>query len=471
MVFSICIAHSTELILQDVRCFHGEQRGRVKPITLLVGENSTGKSTFLGCFNVLHQLFSEQLFVNPWGFDRFYRKTDFNGVPFSMGSFRDIVSSKRKSEANIEQFKLGLKISQNESQNILPFHLVVTFTEQKAQPLVSSFRYKFSDDLFLEFKPGSKNTLIAETPKMELNFEIPFRYVNFLLEELSNAEFSVHMTALDRDLYPLIKYLNEVLDILTNPAVRTIHKDRSIFFLLFPPALIKPIPVAPLRSKPKRTYDPVREIQSPEGAHIPMLMMRLDLTNKNGWTSLHDGLVKFGHESGMFSDIAVKRHGEQMSDPFQLQVKVRAGSPANIMDVGYGIRQSLPILVDVMESEKNLSMNDESHCTFLMQQPEIHLHPRAQAELASFFADSYKKCGNRFLIETHSDYIIDRFRIEVRTGNLQAEDVSILYFEPTENGVNIHNMSLDKDGNLVGPPDSYREFFMKETDRVLGFAD
>lgn len=222
------------------------------------------------------------------------------------------------------------------------------------------------------------------------------------------------------------------------------------------------IPVAPLRSKPKRTYDPIRETASADGEHIPMLMMRLDRTDKENWRFLHDNLVEFGRESGLFSDIKVRSHGRQMSDPFQLQVKVRSGSHANIMDVGYGVSQSLPILVDV-RSKKN--------CSFLLQQPEVHLHPRAQAELAGLFVESFRKHGNRFLIETHSDYIIDRVRILVRKQTMKADDVSILYFEPKGSAVTIHSMTLDDDGNLLGAPPGYREFFTKETDRLLGFAD
>ena len=65
-----------------------------------------------------------------------------------------------------------------------------------------------------------------------------------------------------------------------------------------------------------------------------MLMMRLHRTDKRKWTELHDDLTTFGDASGLFSDIVVRRHGGQMSDPFQLQVKVRSGSRANIMDVG-----------------------------------------------------------------------------------------------------------------------------------------
>ena len=237
------------------------------------------------------------------------------------------------------------------------------------------------------------------------------------------------------------------------------------------PNLPELVPVAPLRSKPKRTYDPVRETASPEGEHIPMLMMRLDRTDKSHWDSLHDDLVEFGSDAGLFSDIKVGRHGKQMSDPFKLQVKVRSGPYANIVDVGYGISQSLPILVDIMTGSDRRSRRRGHGRTFLLQQPEVHLHPSGQAQLASLFIKSLKNRGNRFLIETHSDYIVDRVRISVRKGLLKPDEVSVLYFEPKGNAVNIHNMSLDDDGNLEGAPPGYREFFLKETDQLLGFTD
>ena len=220
------------------------------------------------------------------------------------------------------------------------------------------------------------------------------------------------------------------------------------------------IPVAPLRSKPKRTYDPIRDSASPDGQHVPMLMMRLARTGKPHWTSLHDDLVRFGRASGLFSNIKVKRHCRQMSDPFQLQVKVRTGPHANLMDVGYGISQSLPILVDLMHEKQSVC---------LLQQPEVHLHPRGQAELASLLVESCKKRDNRFLVETHSDYIVDRVRILVRRGELEAGDVSVPYFEPNGNAVTIHNMTPGPGRQSGRGPRGYRDFFLKETDRLLGF--
>lgn len=73
------------------------------------------------------------------------------------------------------------------------------------------------------------------------------------------------------------------------------------------------------------------------------------------------------------------------------------------------------------------------------------------------------------MIETHSDYIVDRVRISVRKQRLKTDDVSILYFEPTGNAVKIHNMTLDEHGNLRDAPAGYRDFFAKETGQAACF--
>ena len=65
----------------------------------------------------------------------------------------------------------------------------------------------------------------------------------------------------------------------------------------------------------------------------------------------------------------------------------------------------------------------------------------------------------------------NRVRISVRKGLLKPDDVSVLYFEPKGSAVAIHDMTLDEHGNLLAAPEGYRDFFMKETDKLLGFAD
>ncbi len=455
-----------DLLLCDVRCFQGMQRGRLRPITLLVGENSTGKTTFLGCYSVLHQAFSRPDIESL---------LDFNERPFAMGSFRDIVRSRRGPHGRIEDFKIGLAVEPTPSRGIPPHRLLATFREEGSQPVTSSLRFEFGSESFLDLRRSPEGTIVR-IPDREVPIDSRFSEVLFLLDFA--VTLPIHERLRPREnmqqLRPVVDYLRSLSsDRRTRSRGRRPPGDGRGGF--WPPHLLSPIPVAPLRSKPERTYNPIREAASPEGKHVPMLMMRLNRTDVSHWDSLHDELVTFGREAGLFSDIRVKRHGKQMSDPFQLQVKVRTGPHANIVDVGYGVSQSLPILVDVMtagESDRGGSRGRGAKGrSFLLQQPEVHLHPRGQAELANLFIEAFKKRGHRFLIETHSDYVVDRVRISVRKGLLKPDDVSILYFEPTGNAVTIHNLTLDEHGNLRDAPAGYRDFFVRETDRLLGFAD
>ena len=371
-----------------------------------------------------------------------------------MGSFRDIVRSQRGRSGRIDEFTLGFSIPFDRRGRVAPLIVRVTFSEEGSQPIVSSVHYNFGKDSFSLHRGINHQETIFKTSKFEatIDFALDENWI-YWLDYLGSGR-GEHAEA-SRDAKRVIKYLTEILSSYKKSA-------RRIRFFLWTEGLPSLLPVAPLRSKPKRTYDPIRETASPEGEHIPMLMMRLDRTDKSRWNELHDNLVTFGKASGLFSDIAVRRHGRQMSDPFQLQVKVRAGSRANIMDVGYGVSQSLPILVDVRSHEQSI---------FLLQQPEVHLHPRAQAELASLFVESYKKGHNHFIIETHSDYIIDRIRILAKKKEINPDDVSILYFAPQGNAVEIHSISLDDRGNLQGSPEGYRDFFIRESDRLLGFEN
>ncbi len=452
--------HAEELILDDVRCFQGEQRGRLRPITVLVGENSTGKSTFLACFSVIHQMMS-RFPLSVGG------SPDFNQEPFSMGSFRDIVRSRLGPKGRINEFKLGVKLARSSGRR-LPTEVLITFVEQGSQPVQSSYLYRFGSSDFLELRTIRPDRSILRIPGMEVEIDFPFeRLWRYELGTLfADDDFEKEFPAAR----PVVAYVRKLLKVEAVPDGRfRYHFD---FRYPFHGTLI---PIAPLRAKPKRTYDPVREDPTPEGEHVPMLMMRLDHAETAQWQSLHNRLVEFGRESGLFSDIKVRRHGKQISDPFQLQVKVRSGSHANIMDVGYGVSQSLPILVNLMSRNgKNRSGRSvrRRNTTFLMQQPEVHLHPRGQAELATLFARFARAPSNsRFVIETHSDYIIDRLRILVRKKTLKPDDVSIIYFEPRHNAVQVHSLTLDKNGNIENAPPGYRSFFLKETDSLLGFDD
>jgi len=439
-------SQTTFLSLQDVRCFQGTQQGELRPITLLVGENSTGKSTFLGCLNTIHRLLAAPFYFRP--------DPDFNEDPFLMGSFREIVRARRGPSGKITEFKIGLGFSPPKGGNR---QITLGFREHGSQPAVGSVSWVASGGCCTVAEAGPEKTLVLVG---SVRYEFS-ESIEDALHMLSRSTSGVrrpedkpeYQAAMDSFHVFMSKWWED-----NAPKRRVVGgwglpdwRRNSL------------VSIAPLRAKRQRTYDPIRETSSSEGSHVPMRMMRLARSRKVEWKNLHDDLVTFGKESGMYSDVRVRGpHGQHMSDPFQLQFKVRSGIHSNIVDVGYGVSQSLPILVDISSSRST---------TFLLQQPEVHLHPRGQAELASLFVKSAKSHRNRFLIETHSDYIIDRVRIDVRSGKLAAKDVSILYFEPNGTSVEIHNIQLDESGNLLNVPTGYRDFFAKETDRLLGFDE
>jgi predicted ATPase len=222
----------------------------------------------------------------------------------------------------------------------------------------------------------------------------------------------------------------------------------------------RPYAFAPIRTSPQRTYDPVSSEPRPEGSHIPMLLATLARSaSSQGWRAMQSALQDFGSKSGLFDGIEIVNKGRKESDPFQ--IGIRSGGPAvNLIDVGYGVSQSLPLLVDTIRQAAG-------HELFLLQQPEVHLHPRAQAELGSFFASQARK-DRKFVIETHSDHLVDRVRMEVRRKKLKPEDVSLLYFERGKHGATIHNLELDRNGGIVNPPEGYRQFFLNEERDLLG---
>ncbi len=102
---------------------------------------------------------------------------------------------------------------------------------------------------------------------------------------------------------------------------------------------------APIRTEPLRTYSPIEALSSAEGSHIPILLAQLKSFDSKQWTVIRDRLIAFGKQADLFQEIDIKRLGRSNSDPFQLMITV-SKVRSNIIDVGYGISQVLPIVVE-----------------------------------------------------------------------------------------------------------------------------
>ena len=437
----------TQFTIEEVRCFAERQEFNIRPLTFLVGENSTGKTTALACFHVLAN------YIRGLGID-------FNSHPYSMGTFKDIVRNSKKAE---KVFKLGCTFK-DENGDV---EGIFEFVEKSGgiEPVAKSVTVKFTD--------GEIVLNIDDTAERGIRV-VPFD------EERNHYHIDLHSAIFDATRpFLLLGRLPQVLDNLAQigegqseggKAFMNYFSDKKYpwFETWEGPSVFS---ISPIRSRPERTYNPTRIFYDPEGSDIPMLLMEIQATDKKRWDALKAQLVDFGKRSDLFQSIDVKILGGSMGNPFQLRVKVR-GPNSNIVDVGYGVSQILPILVHIFDLpvSRRYRYGEES-IVFLLQQPEVHLHPRAQAALSSSLATAANQGGQSFIVETHSDYMIDRARIEIRKGNIRPEDVSLIYLEPKGNVVKVHNISFDDMGNMINVPNHYREFFLTETKRLIGFED
>ena len=435
----------TQFSMEEVRCFAERQNFEIRPLTFLVGENSTGKTTALGCFQALADYLSPHV-----------RGIDFNRKPYSMGIFRDILRNSRNNE---KAFKLGFKFKFG-NENV---ECTAELVEKRGgfEPAVRSLTLNFTDgevvvsvaekeeELWPQMNLVSfdkeKNEYHLTCGSTELGFITPsFLFAFGHLEEVTEGE----------------KAFNEY----RKAKAESIEDNITGWLGLGSTEVFS---AAPIRSRPGRTFDVTRVSDDPEGGDVPVHLMLMQTTRKKRWEDLKRELVQFGKLSGMFHNIEVKNLASP-GGPFQVKVKVR-GPNSNLIDVGYGVSQILPILVQILDLPSPSDPATEIPY-FLLQQPEVHLHPKAQAELSTLMARSAGEHKGAFLVETHSDYMIDRARIEIRKGTVRPDEVSLIYLEPKGRVVKVHNIHFDEMANMIGVPKHYGEFFLKETDRLMGFA-
>ena len=113
---------------------------------------------------------------------------------------------------------------------------------------------------------------------------------------------------------------------------------------------------------------------------------------------------------------------------------------SNILDVGIGTSQILPIIIE--------SVNSKNDSLIIVEEPETHIHPNEQAKLADLFVGCVNDDNKKFIIETHSIFLVTQLQILIASGKISAKDVNVYFFDQDKEGTKIKDMALNSNGQF-----------------------
>lgn len=423
----------------------------LKDVNFLVGENSTGKTSVLALI---------KLMTDP----HFWLggTTAFGSEEIKLGNYRDIVSASVKDRS---YFRIGLFVGGEGTENESPIAYLITFKEKEGMPFISRYTLVLEGQQ-IQVKFTSKKILYKSESKYRLSSSRPEE-----IEDMFNTWIREHEKSSGK--YKTLKgpvsllgtslgVLNAVLSSGFKPSEKkVIGFDGRGLRITWGAVFKNVIMLAPIRTSPKSTYDEYNTEFSPEGAHTPYRIKKYFRKRREREQFLQY-INRFGEDSGLLTTIAIKNYGRNVTSPFELDIALD-GTLLKIVNVGYGVSQILPVIVEVFEKAEDVC--------FLIQQPEIHLHPRAQYALGNLFYELATLGRKSFIVETHSDFIIDSFRFRYRNKeeNIKPEG-QILYFERFEEGNRLFSIDILENGELPEEqPEGYRDFFIREQMRMLGY--
>ncbi|HLA34159.1 MAG TPA: AAA family ATPase [Rhodocyclaceae bacterium] len=411
----------------------------LRKTNFLVGENSTGKSSFLS----LLYLVSRPPF---WFYPEFSIQEELE-----LGGFSDIVSAWAEDKSS---FKVGVVFTRKDKSGRTELAFSIhTFAEKDGTPQLvenTQLRANKLTALVFESKRTKYRTLKSNT-LFESEDEAIAEFVRLSHTEIGSTQ---GLKAFPRGI-PSEPPLPVALSILQS--LESGEKVVKNEFKAEIPIALDMTWVAPIRTKPRRIYDGMKRSYSPEGEHIPLLL-RKSLRSTSKSEKFADSLAAFGNASGLFETVVAHSFGRGNQTPFELLIKFK-GAELNINNVGYGVSQALPLVVEFLTSEKN--------GTFAVQQPEVHLHPKAQAALGGLIFQLAAERKHAFFIETHSDYLIDRYRLSMRN-EPKPPDSQVVFFVRTPKGNEAHILPISADGLYPSEqPNEFRDFFIKEEMSLL----
>jgi hypothetical protein len=164
-------------------------------------------------------------------------------------------------------------------------------------------------------------------------------------------------------------------------------------------------------------------------------------------------IARWLKQIGLIESFIVKPISDGRKE-YEVRIKIQSNAPeVLITDVGFGISQILPVLVQCFYVEPN--------STLFFEQPEIHLHPSVQSHLGDLFIEATKARekgkdrNTQIIVESHSEHLIRRIQRRIAENVIEPKDVALFFIHQKNGHALIEEMNLDIFGNITNWPDNF----------------
>jgi AAA ATPase domain len=421
----------TSLRLKNFKCFADSGVIPLSPLTVIFGRNNVGKSSILQGLMALRQTYDSA---------EYEARLNLRGPLFRGGTYADVVHD-HKARA-----KLAIEVGVTREDDRTASLAFEYSSDEPRPPRLSSFRLSAPSHAPIRISRGQG----AGGP-----FEMYIGGTRMGGTKSANFSFPVH---------GLLPVIGEEPPRVGRPSERRASSRehaRSTFGYV-EQCLESMRVMGAFRRAPERRYD--------YGGYI---RESLDIEGRTVVDALIDDATRRGKSKGeLFSQVnkwlgEVGRVALLPIHPlapdtrvYELRLRdLRSGRWANFADLGSGIGQAFPVIVEGLRTPPG--------GMFLVQEPEIHLHPDAQLAMADFLI-ALVNSGRRVIAETHSEALLLRIRRRIveathRRAELGHEDLSVLIVEQAERGPSrVRHVSIDDLGQLTGWPSGFYEDTTKE---------
>lgn len=426
-----------KMSLENFKSFRQLKDVELRNITVIAGKNSCGKSSILQSLLLLKQTLESSTDAPICLEGKYIKCSNIKEITYGLPPVNQAKISYDFLMSNGRNVKLSFK-NKKVDENYIPIVDSIHIESDKNNLLSPS---NLTPNKFLNIIKNHKFPFeISELESVEVKYDkfIP-KIVNAVIRD---GEGEVNRVSLPW--FFISKDKEQTLDELS-------RELKNIRYL------------SPVRAIPERAYvhysvdsNELNEDGS-NSAHILWSKRNSPVLWKGKEVKLLEALNSCIACMGLSQEISPDRVGEIL---YKVGiVEHSSGNKVSLADVGFGYSQILPVIL--------LGLINNANNLMLLEQPEIHLHPSSAANLADLFIN-FASDGRRFVIETHSQEMINRLRLRVVEKPELKDMINIIFVESDlENGAQASQFQIDDQGMFPEWPDGFLDESKKIADAII----